>query len=105
MIKDIDQRHFTRGGGVIRVETWVDARTGAVVAYNLAYVNPRLFDGDNGRVVGFDNAHHYPGFPSRHHEHRNGQVYPNLSFTDFDALLDRFQSELGTLKSVHGKAY
>lgn len=39
--KGLDERHLTQGGGVIRVETWVDCRSGAVVKYNLADMNSK----------------------------------------------------------------
>jgi hypothetical protein len=105
IIKDLDQRHITHGGGVIRVETWIDPKTDDVVSYNLSYINKSLFNKDNGRMLGFDNAHMYPDFPSLHHEHHLGQVEPNLTFTNFSDLLDRFQTELGNLKKIYGKRY
>jgi hypothetical protein len=35
--KTIDERHNTKGGGTIRLETWQDAKTGKVVRYTMAY--------------------------------------------------------------------
>jgi len=40
----------------------VDAK-GKVVRYNLAYINHDIFQRDNGRVLGYDNAH------GTHHRH------------------------------------
>lgn len=102
--KDLDERHLTRGGGTIRVETWVD-RKGKVVRYALAYVNHRIFSGDNGRVLGYDNSHLYPGFATRHHRHWMGAVEENLAFVSFDDLLVGFENELAALNQQHGKDY
>lgn len=104
-VKDIDQRSVTRGGGVIRVETWVDSRTGDVVKYALAYVNHSIHGGDNGRVLGFDSSHMYPGFSTAHHTHWFGSVAENRKFVSFAETLDRFQRLLGRLKRHHGKGY
>ena len=104
-VKDIDQRHVTKGGGVIRVETWIDEKTETVTSYNLAYINTSICTVDNGRVLGFDNAHLYPGFPTLHHEHHFGEVIHNDTYQGFDDLLDRFQAELGVFKKVYGKRY
>lgn len=59
--KTIDEVHKIsdrRGNGQLRREVWVDER-GQVVRYNLAFINHHLFQGDNGRVVGYDNQHGY----------------------------------------------
>jgi hypothetical protein len=55
----------THGGGVIRIEVWQDTSTGTCVRYNFAYVNGDMDALDNGRVVGFDDAHLCPGFMTR----------------------------------------
>lgn len=103
--KLIDERSFTRGGGVIRVEAWCHLQSGAVDRYNLAYVNEWIHPGDNGRVVGFDNSHRYPGFSSRHHAHWFGQVFENRTFVSFEQTLTRFQRLLGRLRQQYGKVY
>lgn len=103
-MKDIDSRSNTRGGGTIRAETWVDG-TGNVVKYSLTYVNSSIFSADNGRVLGFDNAHFYPGFASEHHYHFMGTVYENRRFVSFDDTLDRFQRLLARLKRRYGRSY
>ena len=79
-----------RGNGQLRQEVWVDAK-GKVTRYNLAYINPSLFSGDNGRVVGYDNAH---GF---HHKHYFGAVTPE-TFISFEDTEDRFQEDWNALK-------
>lgn len=45
-----------RGNGELRREVWADAKRG-VTHYNLAYINREAYRGDNGRVIGHDNAH------------------------------------------------
>ena len=102
--KDLDKRFNTRGGS-IRIETWIDVRTKAVTKYNLAYINHRIFGGDNGRVVGFDNSHTYVGHGSAHHYHWFGRVLENTKFTTFDDTLVRFQRYLRRLKHHYGKDY
>lgn len=73
------------GNGILRREVWVDGR-GKVVRYNLAYINHRIFQGDNGRVVGYDNAH---GF---HHRHLKGKV-ESVEFESFENIEERFQAD------------
>lgn len=73
------------GNGVLRREIWVN-ELGRVVRYNLAYINHTIFQGDNGRVVGYDNAH---GF---HHRHFMGVVEP-VEFKSFENIEELFQSD------------
>jgi hypothetical protein len=73
------------GNGVLRREVWEDEK-GRVVRYNLAYINHRIFQGDNGRVVGYDNAH---GF---HHRHVMGIVEP-VEFKSFEEIEEQFQAD------------
>ena len=103
--KCLDERSFTRGGGVIRVEAWIDARSDRIHRYNLAYVNLEIYSGDNGRVVGFDNRHRYPGFRSAHHAHWFGLVVEDRRFVSFDQTLTRFERLLAGLKRRYGDAY
>ena len=59
----VSERHFLsakRGGGQLRFEVWARTYPGGeqvVTRYSLAYINPLLHSGDNGRVLGYDNAH------------------------------------------------
>lgn len=89
MIKKIaDDVHVLskkRGGGVLRREVWADGR-GRVVRYNLAYINRELYQGDNGRVLGYDNRH------GDHHRHCRGGVSA-VEFESFEAIEERFQAE------------
>ena len=79
-----------RGNGSLRREVWID-RKGKVTRYNLAYVNHNLHAGDNGRVVGYDNAH---GF---HHRHYFGGVEP-IDFTSYEDVEERFELDWTALK-------
>ncbi len=76
------------GGGLLSYEVWGYCENGKTVVtrYNLAYINHDLFAGDNGRVLGFDNAHGY------HHRHHMGKAEP-VNFKSFEATLERFQQE------------
>ncbi len=74
-----------RGNGQLRREVWVNGN-GQVTRYNLAYINHDLYQKDNGRVIGYDNAH------GIHHRHRMGVVEP-VKFTTFDEIEARFQQE------------
>jgi hypothetical protein len=76
------------GGGLLSYEVWGYREKGKTVVtrYNLAYINHEIFSGDNGRVLGFDNAHEY------HHRHYMGVVEP-VEFVSYEATLDRFQQE------------
>ena len=74
-----------RGNGILRREIWVNEQ-GQVTRYNLAYINHAVYQADNGRVLGFDNAHGY------HHRHYMGEVEA-VDFVSYEATLDRFQQE------------
>lgn len=74
-----------KGGGALRREVWV-GQDGKVTRYNLAYINHQLFQGDNGRVVGYDNAHNY------HHRHYFGSVAP-IDFVSLEDVEERFQQD------------
>jgi len=91
--KIYDDRHTIakrRGNGELRREVWVD-KSGRVTRYNLAYINHDVHQGDNGRVVGYDNAH---GF---HHRHYFGQVEP-VEFVNFDDIEERFARDWTALQ-------
>jgi hypothetical protein len=74
-----------RGNGLLRREVWVD-RQGHVVRYNLAYINHTIHSGDNGRVVGYDNAHGY------RHRHYIGKV-EEVEFNGFEDAEARFEQD------------
>ena len=92
--KLIDEQHVIstkKGNGILRREVWVDDK-GKITRYNLAYINHQLFKGDNGRVLGFDNAHGY------HHRHYYGKV-EEVAFTNFEDIEMLFEQEWLALRS------
>ena len=92
-IKIIDESHKIsdrRGNGKLRREVWID-ETGKVTRYNLAYINHSLYAGDNGRVVGYDNAH------DGHHRHYFGVVEP-VGFVSLEDVEERFEQDWIALK-------
>jgi hypothetical protein len=94
-VKWVDELHKIsdkRGNGKLRREIWIDSATGRVTRYNLAYINHHLFGGDNGRVLGFDNAH------DGHHRHYFGAVEP-IEFISFDDVEERFEQEWIALRN------
>ncbi len=76
-----------KGGGAIKVEAWQDS-SGKVVKYSIAYINLSLFQGDNGRVIGYDNAHDY------HHKHYFGEISPVDDFTSYEDLVEQFEQDI-----------
>jgi hypothetical protein len=90
--KLIDEQHVIsskKGNGILRREVWVDGN-GHVTRYNLAYINHNLFSDDNGRIIGFDNAHGY------HHRHYYGKVeaVTFISFAETELLFEQAWLEL-----------
>ena len=87
------------GGGLLSYEVWGYRERGKTVVtrYNLAYINHSICHVDNGRVLGFDNAHDY------HHKHYMGEVSA-VEFTSYQATLETFQQEwLAIVKGKRGK--
>ncbi len=84
------------GGGLLSYEVWgyTDKGKTVVTRYNLAYINHAMYRGDNGRVLGFDNAHNY------HHRHYMGQV-ETVEFSSYEAIMERFQNEWQEIVSKH----
>jgi hypothetical protein len=69
-ITDYESDFWCAGGtGILREEVWVNAKK-EVVRYNLAFLLPHLSGLDNGRILGFDNAH------GVHERHFMGRVHP-----------------------------
>jgi hypothetical protein len=87
VVNDLFPVKKKRGGGLIKIEAWEDM-SGKVARYSMTYINPLLFAGDNGRVLGYDNAHGY------HHRPYKGSVSMVENFSNYENLLDRFQQEL-----------
>jgi hypothetical protein len=76
--------------GIVREEVWVDEND-LVVRYNLAFLMPHQLGADNGRVLGFDNAH------GVHERHYMGDVRP-VVFTHYAATAKRFYREVRALR-------
>ena len=93
--KIVDETNYIpikRGNGILRREVWVNS-SNVITRYNLAYIKDAMFNGDNGRVVGYDNAH---GF---HHRHYFGKVEP-VKFVSFEDIESKFQEDWLKLRSV-----
>jgi hypothetical protein len=78
-----------KGNGQVRRQAWIN-KAGTVVRYSLAYINSRLCHADNGRVLGYDNAHGY------HHKHYFGEITP-IEFINFETIEIQFQLEFEVL--------
>lgn len=76
--------------GVFREEVFQNAR-GAVVKYNLAFIHFGLCQADNGRVLGYDNAH------GSHERHWMGSS-EIVAWRDYATIFNRFMRELEELK-------
>ena len=76
------------GGGILRYQVWGYVENGETIVtrYNMAYINHSLCSKDNGRVLGYDNAHGY------HHRHYMGAVEACDYLSHADTV-ERFQSE------------
>jgi hypothetical protein len=89
---DYETRFRCAGGiGILREEVWVSDGAGEVVQYNLALLLPHLFQADNGRALGFDNAH------GVHERHCMGRVRPFI-FHGYLATAQRFYREAAALR-------
>lgn len=75
------------GGGLVKFEAWEDS-SGKIVKYSLAYINPLIFSGDNGRVLRYDNTHQY------HHRHFMGEISLVDDFASYYDLVIRFEEEI-----------
>ena len=87
------------GGGLLSYEAWgyIDRGKTVVTRYNLAYINHAIYQGDNGRVLGFDDAH------GNHHRHYLGKV-EEADFASYEATQERFQQEwLEIVDRIRGK--
>lgn len=86
------------GGGVLKERVIRELPSKKVVSYALAYINPKIFRSDNGRVLGYDNSHGYS------HRHYMGTITPE-PFPGYEALYDLFQQEWQAIaiKFVNGE--
>jgi hypothetical protein len=79
----------SKGNGQLVRRVSVDAHN-KITRYSLAYINHNLCQSDNGRVLGYDNAHGY------HHKHYMGAVEA-IKFISFEQLEKQFQQEFEVL--------
>jgi hypothetical protein len=72
------------GGGILSYEVWGVTKLGGAIVprYNLVYINPLVFGGHNGRVLGYDNAH------AQHHRHYMGKTEA-VEIRTYEEALDR----------------
>ncbi len=87
--KIIDERYSLsekQGAGFIKSEAW--EYEGKVVRYNIVYINLAKYPYDNGRIIGYDNAHNL------HHKHYLGDIYPVDDFVSYEELVERFKRDL-----------
>ncbi|PIV98704.1 MAG: transcriptional regulator [Deltaproteobacteria bacterium CG_4_8_14_3_um_filter_51_11] len=80
------------GGGTLQYEAWgyQEKERTVVTRYNIAYINHKISPVDNGRVLGYDNAHGY------HHRHWMDSIEP-FEFESYASVVDRFQAEWKSL--------
>ena len=76
--------------GIIREEVWT-GKDNRIAKYNLAFINHTQCKVDNGRVLGYDNAH------GSHEKHFKGAVSRHV-FTSYEALLETFFDEVRVLR-------
>jgi hypothetical protein len=95
---DYETRFRCAGGiGILREEVWVDG-SGEVVRYNLAFLLPHLVSVDNGRVLGFDNAH------GIHERHDLGEVTP-VAYRGYPATAALFYREAEAIRRRYEDEY
>ena len=82
-----------KGIGVLREEVWVN-EDDKIVRYNLAFLLPHVTAVDNGRVLGFDNAH------GVHERHFMGAVEPT-EFDHYLTMAKRFYREVQSLRAMY----
>jgi len=78
------------GIGILREEVWVNAKN-EVVRYNLAFFLLHVFARDNGRVLGYDNAH------GVHERHYQGNVQ-EVPFRSYLSTATRFYKEVERMR-------
>ena len=94
--KEIDYvtRFRCSGGiGILREEVWVNSAS-EVVKYNLAFLLPHVFAKDNGRILGYDNAH------GIHERHCQGSV-EQVPFKNYLSTATRFYKEAARIRSSY----
>lgn len=85
LITDRCELPIKKGNGILSVSLLQDNK-GKIIEYSFAYINTRICAKDNGRVIGYDNAH------GHHHCHRMGQ-YEKVEFISYEATAELFERE------------
>lgn len=88
----IDETHKIpdkKGNGQIRIQYQINPETGEVVTYSMAYINQAICAVDNGRVIGYDNAH------GQHHKHDMGEYIP-VEFVSLEKTMQLFEEQWQT---------
>lgn len=75
---------------ILKEEIWRDTN-GEVTRYSLAYIDPAICSLDNGRVLGYDNAH------GHHHRHFMGKE-TTYEFDSYQKLVQRFEREVRAIR-------
>ena len=90
-----DEAVFACAGGIglLREEVWVGDGE-RVVRYNLAFLLPHISRTDNGRILGYDNAH------GSHERHFMGKV-AQFEFQSYPALARHFYREVRLLRDAY----
>ena len=93
----VDRHYIDKRKGIVLQRVVISDERGEVAGYSLAYIDPTIHMGDNGRVLGYDNRHGY------HHRHFKGRVEA-IEFESFEALERRFEQEVRELYDEnHGR--
>lgn len=77
-------------------EHWVRNSDLTLLRYSLAFIDFSIYSGDNGRVLGYDNAHR------SHERHFMGKT-EIVPFHSYQTLFDRFIQEVQSIRRQHGK--
>lgn len=79
----------SKGNGQLIRRVSVDGHN-EITRYGLAYINHHLCQTDNGRVLGYDNAH------GHHHKHYMGKIVA-VQFVSFEEIEKQFEQEFEVL--------
>ena len=91
VVDDTDAvRSRTGSVGLLKEEVWVD-EANRVMKYSLAYINHAVCREDNGRVLGYDNAH-------GHHERHWMGTAEQVPFTTYEDCVRSFLDEVRELR-------
>lgn len=97
LINEVLTIHKSKGNGMLK--RWIRVNEDhEVTRYSLAYINHNIHNGDDGRVLGYDNDHGY------HHRHYKGAIEP-IEFINFEEVENRFQQEFEMIQKEHKVAH